>query len=159
MRYLRRENGPGNAEWLELSEYVRVLGGESQKRQRLSYHGDLLNERHSSGDLANVLSAEDFASADFLLYLRGLLPQESANDIPWKSWSALYLRGTPRFLLHAQSPTYAENLTRVLELPSVNVLKERLQERGPRIGLLYRTGFWDYPIRRSDIEKISMRKR
>jgi hypothetical protein len=159
VRYLNRENGPGNAEWSELSRYVGVLGGESQRRQRLSFHGDLLKERHSTGNLAGVLPFEEFADGDFFLYLRGILSHEQiGGDIPWKPWSTLYVKSTPMFLLRAQSQSYAESLTRVLLLPSVEVFKARLQERGSRVGILYRGGLWDYPVRHSDIEKIASRK-
>lgn len=159
VRYLRRENGPGNAEWTELSRYVRIMGGESQRRQRLSFHGDLLRERHSKGELAAALPFEEFVDADFFLYLRGLLPQEKASsEISWKPWSAIWLAGAPRFLLRAQSQSHAEQLTKALGLTSIDELKKRFAERGSTVGILYRHGFWDYPVRQSDIEKIGSRK-
>lgn len=159
VRYLQRENGPGNCEWSDISRHVRILGGESQRRGRLSFHGDLLNERHSKGELAAVLPFEEFVDADFFLYLRGLLPDEKFNgEFSWKPWSVVWLQGTPRFLLRAQSQSQAESVTKALAVPSVTEFKKRLQERGSQIAVLYRHGWWDYPVRQGDIEKIGSRK-
>ena len=159
VRYLQRENGPGNAEWSDISRHVRILGGESQRRQRVSFHGDLLRERHSKGELAAALPLDEFADADFFLYLRSLLPNETFNgEFPWKPWSAIWLAGTPRFLLRAQSEAQAEIVARALALPSVVEFKKRLQERGSRVAVLYSHSFWDYPVRHADVEKIGSRK-
>jgi hypothetical protein len=158
VRYIHRENGPGNAEWSDVSQHVGLLGGKSREYERLSLHGDILHERHSQGDLASILPFEDFADADFFLYLRGLLPQENfTGSFSWKPWSAVWLRGTPRFLLRAQSMTQAVNVARALAVPSVSELKSRLEKRGARVGILYQHGFWDYPLRQTDIEKIGSR--
>jgi len=160
IRYLHRENGPGNAEWSDISQHVGLLGGISREQQRLSLHGDILHDRHSKAELVAVLPFEEFADADFFLYLRGVLPTDKFTGpfLPWKPWSAVWLRGTPRFLLRAQSEAQAEKLARALAVPSVSVLKSRLQERGPFVGLLYRHGFWDYPVNQSDIQKIGSRQ-
>lgn len=158
VRYLRRDDGAGNAEWSDISRHVRILGGESHKRQRLSYHGDLLKERHSTGELGVALPFEDFVDADFFLYLKGLLPQEEYHgDFTWRPWSVIWLGGTPRFILRAQSAGQADNLTRALALPSVEQLKKRLEERGSEVRALYRHGFWNYPVRLGDVEKIGSR--
>jgi hypothetical protein len=159
VRYLRGENGPGNAEWSDICQYVGVLGGVSEERQRLSVHADILNERHSKGGVAAAMPFEDFADADFFLYLKGILGNDKfTGDMPWKPWSALYLKGAPRFLLRAQSANEAENIARVLAAPSVQEFKERLRQRGPQIRILYQRGFWEYPVREAEIQKIGSRK-
>ena len=158
VRYLHRENGPGNAEWPDICRHVGILGGISRGRQRLSLHADILHERHSKADLAGILPFDEFTDADFFLYLRSLLPEEKfKGHFSWKPWSALWLRGTPRFLLRAQSVAQAESLAGSLALPSVAELKRRLQERGAQVSVLYQHGFWDYPIRQSDVDKIGSR--
>lgn len=75
VRYVHRQNAPGNSEWFDLCQYVRILGDESQERSRISYHGDLLNEHHSKGELAGILPFEEFVDGDFFLFLRDILPQ------------------------------------------------------------------------------------
>lgn len=158
VRYVQRENGPGNAEWSDVSRHVGLLGGMSRERQRLSLHGDILHDRHSKTELAAVLPFEEFADADFFLYLRGVLPEDKvAGNFPWRPWSAVWLKGTPRFLLRAQSMTQAEKVARALAVRSVSELKSRLRERGPLVGALYRHGWWEYPVRETDIEKIGTR--
>jgi hypothetical protein len=158
VRYLRREDGPGNAEWSDISRHVAILGGESQKRQRLSYHGDLLNERHSNDELAVAVPFDEFSEADFFLYLRGITPgNQSTGGFHWRPWSAVWLRGTPRFLLRAQSAAQAEAVREALALRSVSDLKSLLVEKAPELAVLYQGGFWDYPVRRGDIEKIGTR--
>jgi hypothetical protein len=159
VRCVLRDNGPGNAEWSEISRHVGILGGKSREQQRLSLHGDILHERHSKGDLAAILPFEEFADADFFLYLRSLLPEkEFTGHFSWRPWSAVWLRSTPRFLLRAQSTTQADNVARALAVPSVSELKGRLLERGAQVRVLYQHGFWDYPVRKADIEKIGSRQ-
>lgn len=158
VKYLRRDDGPGNAEWWDVCRHVRILGGESQRRERLSYHGDLLRERHSTGELAAILPFDEFSDADFFLYLRSLLPDEEfTGNFHWRPWSALWLQGTPRFLLRARSVTQADAVRMALALPSVGEFKRRLQERGAQVAVLYRGGFWDYPVRSDDVERIATR--
>lgn len=159
VRYIRRDNGPGNAEWSDVSRHVGILGGLSRNHQRLSMHGDILNERHTKGELAGILPFEEFADADFFLYLRGLLPEdEFTGHFSWRPWSAVWLRGIPRFLLRAQSEAQAENVSRALSLSSVAELRNRLPQRGHQLRVLYQEGWWEYPIRQADIEKIGSRK-
>ncbi len=142
VRYLQREHGPGNCEWSDVSRHIRILGGELQKRGRLSFHGDVLNERHSKGELTAILPFEEFVDADFFLYLRGLLANEKFNgELPWKPWSVVWLQGTPRFLLRAQSEGQAENVRKALALPSVIEFKKRLQERGSQITIFIAMAF------------------
>ncbi|RTM15385.1 MAG: hypothetical protein EKK33_02140 [Bradyrhizobiaceae bacterium] len=158
VRYHRRAGGPGNREWSDLSAHVSGLGGASQQRRRISVHADILHERHSTGSLASVVPEDDFLAADFFLFLRGELPPaEDGPHFGWRAWSALYLKGVPRFLLDAERKTRAEELARALSVPTVEELKRRLEKRGPELRRLFNSGFWDYPIGESDVRRIGTR--
>jgi hypothetical protein len=158
VRYHRRTGGPGNREWSDASSHTGMLGGASQQRQRISVHADLLHERHSSGSLAAIVPEENFIAADFFLFLRGeLAPEERGPHFAWRPWSSLYMKGVPRFLLDAERKARAEELAQTLSVPSVDELKKRLLERGHELGRLFNSGWWDYPISESDVQRIGSR--
>jgi hypothetical protein len=158
IRYQRRVGGPGNQEWFYGSAYVGTFGGASDQRRRVSVHADLLHERHTSGSLAAIVLEEDFIAADFFLFLRSeLAPQERGPHFFWRAWSTLYLKAAPRFLLDAERKARAEELARALNVPSIEELKKRLEERGPELRRLFERGFWDFPIRKEDVQRIGSR--
>jgi hypothetical protein len=158
VRYHRRTGGPGTREWSDASSHTGMLGGASQQRQRISVHADLLHERHSSGSLAAIVPEENFIAADFFLFLRGeLAPEERGPHFAWRPWSSLYMKGVPRFLLDAERKARAEELAQTLSVPSVDELKKRLLERGHELGRLFNSGWWDYPISESDVQRIGSR--
>ena len=159
VRYLHREHGPGNAYWEYASQHLPSLLDESHRRHRLSLHADLLHERHTRGGLAGVSPFEDFASADYFLFLLGELPPEEAPDyaMKWRPWSALYLKRAPLFLVSAEQKSVADESSKVLGLPNVGEFKKRLAERSSRVELLFREGWWDHPLTSRDIERIGSR--
>lgn len=162
MKNVPREHGTGNVYWEYASEHLSLLIDESPKRRRISLHADILHERHTTGGLAAVLSFDDFAAADYFLFLAGELRHETPPDtfFEWRPWSALYLKRAPTFLLNAEKTSVAVQVARAIGVPSVAEFKKRLAERAPRITLLFRGsgGFWyEQPLRDQDIQRIASR--
>ena len=158
--HLPHEHGPGTARWEFASEHMLLLADEAQKRSRMSLHADILHARHTKdGGLGKVLPFDDFVAADFFLFLFGELPPPEAPSmfIEWRPWSTLYLQRAPMFMRSAEVSQTAEKIAKVLKTGNIAELKKRLTERAPRLAKLFSSGWWDYPIRTEDIERIGTR--
>ncbi|MGH9868166.1 MAG: hypothetical protein ACREAA_08395 [Candidatus Polarisedimenticolia bacterium] len=160
MKYIPN-HGPGSVEWDFASEHLALLADESQRRHRVSLHSDLLKERHSDeGGLAALLSLNDFAEADFFLFLMSLsLSDDTGLGLRyWRAWSCLYLRNAPVFVRHAERKRVAEPLMRLFKRSSIDDLRKFLTEHGPRIARLFgHHGLWGSPIPEKDIGRVGTR--
>ena len=104
------------------------------KNQNLSSHtnrhADLLNERHTQGEIAEIVSMQQFNDADFFLFMR----IESNNyhyldldlDKYWYPWSINYLKKMPQYLIKANSLKYAQKLLKPLDISSVDIFRESM---------------------------------
>ena len=154
MRFLATERGPGTVSWNYASEFLPSIADEARKRQRLSLHADILNERHTTGGLAAIMPMAEFAGADYFLFLFGEMVSEQASDMfVWCPWSSLYLKSAPLFLRSAEHKRVAEHLLRLFKLSSPDEFRKRFAERGTRLGKLFGgRGFWSNPIRSDDVK-------
>jgi len=130
-----------------------VVSLEVVRRQRLrsnhpSLHADLLNERHTQGDLANSVPMEHFAEADFFLYLRAQVQEAEVPQNPalWMPWSWPYLRQPPRYLREAERIRFAQKLLHPLGIEDISTLRERLQERTVPLTRILTNGYWPYAL-------------
>ncbi len=149
------------SEWLQSLEPIQKAKG------RVSYHADLLRERHArkdndtpeNGPLADILPFDELLAADYLLFLRGELETHAPRDrgFEWIPWTSVYLRETPDFLHAASRTATAQRLAIALGVPDVVSLKSRLLERAARLSRLWQNGFYDQPLTKEDIERIGSR--
>lgn len=153
----RRGGGPTPVPFTFASTYLEGLEQLSKARHRVSYHADLLRDRHA-GPLAANIPLDDFLSADYFLHLRTELasPTPPTDFFEWKAWSSLYLQDAPSFLLNAQRAKAAAALATALGLPDASTLKTRLAQRANRLANLWQ-GDWDSPIRQEHIDRIANR--
>jgi len=162
--YARKENfgSPQIVPFYKLSEYIATL--EEVRKQRLksnliSLHANLLNERHTQGVIGQHMPMEQFAQADYFLFLRAQLqPETITSQWPlWMPWSSMYIHQVPRYLQEAKRVKYAQQLTHSLGVENIETLRTRLIER---TGLLekawgYRPHrFWDNPLAGFDFSSI-----
>jgi hypothetical protein len=160
VKYRRSENGPGVYSFDEISEHLAFCTQLNQERRRLSVHADILKARYDPDrPLGRFMPMDDFMAADYFLFLRGdLLPEATASSlIAWRPWSTLFLKSAPLFIREAESFKTAKRIAAALALPDVEVFRQRLEERAPRLAELFRGSFWDQPLRSSDIKKIGTR--
>jgi hypothetical protein len=70
---LKTNKGSVTRRFDALSRRVKSLATREQRLQSnsASLHADMLRERHTSGDLADLVPFDEFMAADYLLFLRG----------------------------------------------------------------------------------------
>jgi DNA-binding NarL/FixJ family response regulator len=137
------------------SELLEALDEVTEKRRVVSVHAELLEARHSSGPLARV-PFDDFAAADYFLFLRGELSAEAPpqRGFEWRPWSTGRLRSVPWFIREARNAVVAAELGTALGVEKVGVLRTRLLERAPRLELLWRSRSWQSPLSRADFQRV-----
>jgi hypothetical protein len=157
--YVRTTGGPGVVSWDYASQHSLLLIEESRKRSRISLHGDILKVRHTTGGLATILPFEELVAADLFLFLKGELPPEKNRGgfFVWRPWACLGLKSAPVFVREAERLQYAERISKAIGTPSVDEFKKRFLERGYNLNRLFSSGFWDWPLEKSDIDKIGTR--
>jgi len=144
-----------------LSEYLQLLDSRNDrlKLRRMSLHADLLNKRHSEGDLGKLVPMQQFMEADYFLFLRGFQEEHTFSDwSTWRPWSALYLHMVPSYIQDAVRLKNAEKLLAPMGVKDIDELKTLLSEEAPRLAQLYRNGFWDHPISSFDVTTIGSRR-
>lgn len=151
-----RPSGPAAVTWVYGSDHLASLLDESGRRRRVSMHADILEERHTTGALGAVLPIDEFAGADFFLFLLGETRKSDSSSwgFAWRPWSTLYLKSTPLFLVRAERKKVAEQLVRLTQLNGVEELKKRTIECASGVGRLFNSGFWMNPISEEIVGRI-----
>jgi hypothetical protein len=161
-----RTSDYGQPEFVPFMALCQPVASLFHRNKRLgldkrSLQGNMLYERHATGELANVVSAEQFMEADYFLFLRDLLIPTTASQWPnWRAWSTVLMGRTASFLQKAVRGEVAEQLTRALGLPNVPTLRSRLTERRHALTNMWTSGFnspWFDPLERFDIDSIGSR--
>ncbi len=113
------------------------------KLRAKSLQADLLHERHSTGELANLIPIEKFIEADYyFLFLRDVLkPATPSRRIGWRAWSTVYMGQPARFLQEATRLEFAQKLAHALGLPDIPALRNRLIERKDALTEIWNYGF------------------
>jgi hypothetical protein len=141
--------GPETVSFERISDYVETLEDRNKRLElkRISVHADVLNERHTKGQLAERCPMDLFIAADFFLFLRA--------GFEWRPWSSLYLyEHMPRFILEAVRKKYAEQLLQPLKVNNIESLRELLKERIISIHTLHNRGFWRSRLDHFDLDTI-----
>ncbi len=134
---------PGFVSFTYVSGYVKLLQNRKDRLHlnRLSLHADILNERHTEGDLAKLVPMQQFMDADCFLFLRAELKKDSQSIYPWFPWSTLYMKQAPRYLLEASRAKYAQQLLRPLGVENIETLRVRLVEGEAKLAQMFSNPF------------------
>ncbi len=133
-----------------ISDYVELIGYKSKYvgLKSIIGHAEILNKRHTTGNLSEVLPFNEFVDTDFFLFLR-------SED--WWPWSTFYLRrDIPRFLLESTRERYAANLLHPLAVEDIQSLRKRVIER-METWKSWETGMRVNPIGTFNIDAIGSR--
>ena len=147
-----RTGRPDSVSFEYISQHVSLLHYRKQrlKSNRMSIHADLLNERHTNGELAEICPIEQFITADFFLFVR--------SQSGWRPFSTLYMFGhLPNFIVEAKRKKYAEQLLKPLNANDIDGLRKIISEGNARLHQFYNTGFWDSSLDSFDWTTIGSR--
>ncbi|PHM06439.1 hypothetical protein [Nostoc sp. 'Peltigera malacea cyanobiont' DB3992] len=141
----------GLVSFIYVSEYVKLLDSRKERLHlnQISIHADILNKRHTQGELAKVIPMQEFMDADCFLFLRSefIAPGASQWD-KWIPWSKVYMQKVPRYLLEASHTKYAEKLLRPLGIKNIDTFRTRLPDASNKLGKMFSNGFsYSSPLR------------
>jgi hypothetical protein len=123
-----------------------------------SLQADLLQKRHTEGELGAIAPIGEFMNADYFLFLRSVLPLPEAPEFSeWDPWSCALLRETPPFLLNTVRVRGAERLLGPLGVPDILTFRVRLQERRNLLQKMFQ-GSWRFGFGNFDPTTIGTRQ-
>ncbi len=142
-----------------VSRSVKLLQNRMNRLHlnRLSLHADILNERHTEGELAKLVSMQQFMDADCFLFLRAEFQKDSQSIFSWFPFSTLYMEQTPRYLLEASRAKYAQQLLRPLGVENIETLRVRLVEGEAKLAQMFNSPFPRQPFGNFDPRTIGSR--
>jgi hypothetical protein len=111
-----------------ISTHVALLSYRDQRLQlkRVSIHADILNERHTEGELGSLVPMRLFVEADFFLFLR--------EGSGWSPISNNYIGNQPpKFLVEAVSAKFAQKLLRPLQMDSIETFRLTVAARREKL--------------------------
>jgi hypothetical protein len=149
--YSRRTDGPKTGHWSDMSTHLSSMQHESQKRNRLSFHADVLKGRHSAGGgLEAVMPMDDYVAADFFLYLVGRI----SSTGHWVPWSAVFLNHPPTFLLAAERTSVANELVHLSDAVTIPDFKTKVATALEDLRRFFPGGFLHFGISRQMLDDI-----
>ncbi len=162
---LHGNSKPATVPFVYICSHLESLEYRNQRLNlnRLSIHADLLNERHTQGNLAEVAPMEEFINADCFLFLRAEFQQLSKINsfYRWVAWSSIYIKQPPRYLVEAYRIKNAQKLLAPLKIDNVEMLRNSMIKVIPKFREAFRNNLfqlWPFPIGDFDPEAIASRE-
>jgi hypothetical protein len=131
--------GPVHVQIDELSAHVALLDDirtrrlEANRRRMISFHAEILRERHERTPPVGAVNWDEFRAADLLLALRTFDP--ASRHGYWFPRTSIYLMSpAPRFLHDAKTLSGAQNLAVAFGLTDLGMLKTRVAAGLQQIG-------------------------
>ena len=128
--------------FMYINSYLESLAHRKQRlnSNRVSIRADLLNNRHTQGDLAKVVPMQQFIDGDCFLSIRAEInASRNSGFSEWAAWSLIYLEKTPRYLIEAYRSKYAKKLLKPLNIDSIETLRSRMVEITPSLSRHFRS--------------------
>jgi hypothetical protein len=134
-------SSPGAVSFVYVEQNIESLDMIRRRRLGVNYspRALLLYERHSQGELAQLVPLQQFAEADFFLLLRAEVERAKTRKWgnEWIAGSVTYMRGLPRYLIEARYKDYALELLAPLGIKTIEELQNLLAQLLPRLGQRY----------------------
>lgn len=159
INYLREEYGPGEVYYYFAAQWTHLLWEQNEKLQKYSAHGYLLKQRHHREDVMEVFPFKDFMTADYFLFLYDqLIPHPNQDRYRWMDWSAPSLNETPIFLKRLERIDAANEFIRLLNLQSIEELRQHVKEITLKLSEKFGHGRIDLFLRSFEFTKIGTKK-
>lgn len=137
----------GKTPWTELSQYSPLLADEEKKRNRTSFHADLLKAVFEKESMKPLVSVKDFAETDFFLGFYGEGKTEDRYRGNWYPRIDIWLNTTPGFVIDAIDYSTAIKICSALRISDVDEFKKRMRHLAVRFD-------WSSPFDERDIAKV-----
>lgn len=138
---------PDSVSFTYVSQNVELLEHRKNrlKLSKISLHGNILNERHTNGELAKIVPMQQFMNADIFLFLRSEIQTPEASQWnKWIPWTKVYMEEVPRYLVEASSIRYTERLLRPLGVKDISTFRIRLSDALQKLKKMFSNGWPDF---------------
>ncbi|OCQ94797.1 hypothetical protein BCD64_20435 [Nostoc sp. MBR 210] len=133
-----------------ISQYVSLLEEDRKNRLnalRISLHADILNERHTQGELGKIVPMQQFMDADCFLFLKSEFQDKKvATFHNWIPCTKVYMQQVPRYLLEASSLRYAQKLLPSLGVEDIDTFRINLKSASDKLAKMFSNGWTSSPL-------------
>lgn len=160
------DNHPSRKPELVTFEYVgqSVMFFQNQDVRHFSRshstHADVLHERHTEGELGDLVPMRDFMNAEYFLNLRSVAAgscEEHSYAFRWVPESVRYLSQAPDYLAKAKQVRNAEQLLQPVGVPDIPALREAVQKQKAFVLKMFGGSHVPYGLAEIDPDSIGTR--
>ncbi|MHB9129929.1 MAG: hypothetical protein ACYDBB_02430 [Armatimonadota bacterium] len=152
-------NGRGGVTPLKyLSSPITLLDqyNKRQAEKHISIHGKILRDRHSTGEVGDMIPFKQYVAADFLLWLRDNFIH-SGHGERWYPWTLIYRSKPPNFIWKAEDKDYAQQLAQALHASSIDEMRAHIKGYSEELESFFSNAMYSHPLDDFDPSIIASR--
>jgi hypothetical protein len=154
----------GYVPFVRISSYVAALDEIRNNRlllNRVSVMADIIRDRFTNSELAELIDHKEFMEADYFLFMRTTCHKkddsEHYRDI-WAPRSCIFIEKPPVYILKSESKRFLMQIARATGFENEEEFIGQFKKRHSIFGLFFRKAiFKDNPIDSYDLNKLGTR--
>ncbi len=149
--------------FVRVSSYVGSLDDIRNNRlslNRISVTADMIKERFTKTEIAELISHKEFLEADYFLFMRTICNEESIEYLSniWCPRASVWLDHPPIYLVKAESLRFLQHFLPATGLKKLEDFVEKLKTRHGVFERYFSSGWKDSPLQFFDLNKLGSRK-
>ena len=158
----KKDNG-GYLPFTRINRYVASIDEIRNKRlgkNRISLMGDILKDRYTNSQLAELISHQEFLEADYFLFMRTVSQNETMEYIGdvWCPRACVLLERPPSYILKAESKRFLEHMLPATGLGDADTFVKNFSSKHGVFKRYFHSGWKDDPLEYFDTKKLGQRK-
>jgi hypothetical protein len=122
--------------------------------------GDILKDRYTNSQLAELISHQEFLEADYFLFMRTVSQNETMEYIGdvWCPRACVLLERPPSYILKAESKRFLEHMLPATGLGDADTFVKNFSSKHGVFKRYFQSGWKDDPLEYFDTKKLGQRK-
>lgn len=158
----RKDNG-GYFPFTKINRYVASIDEIRNKRldkRRISLMGDVLEDRYTNSQLAELISHQDFLEADYFLFMRTISQNTDLKYLSnvWCPRACVLLNRPPSYIVKAESKRFLEHMLPATGFSDAGTFVQNFSSKHGVFTRYFQSGWKDDPLEYFDTKKLGQRK-
>jgi len=122
--------------------------------------GDLLKERFTQSELADLITHKEFLEADYLLFMRTVCHEDNIESLlkVWFPQSCIWLDRPPSYIVKAESKRFLDKMIKATGFKKSEEFIEIFKKNHFAFTKFFRKTWKDDPIEFFDVDKFGTRR-
>jgi len=161
--FVEKRYRSGYVSFTRLSCYLQSLNDYRNQRldlRRASVMGDLLKERFTQSELADLITHKEFLEADYLLFMRTVCHEDNIESLlkVWFPQSCIWLDRPPSYIVKAESKRFLDKMIKATGFKKSEEFIEIFKKNHFAFTKFFRKTWKDDPIEFFDVDKFGTRR-